>query len=77
MERHQIRRVPAVDDDERCVGIIAQADLAWAAQRKDVAGVCGRAPRRWPGGVRAENGSQAEHEKGMSYSPRWADSCRT
>jgi CBS domain-containing protein len=37
MERHQIRRVPVVDDDERCVGIIAQADLAWAGQQKDVA----------------------------------------
>lgn len=37
MERHQIRRVPVVDDHERCVGIVAQADLAWAAQQKDVA----------------------------------------
>jgi CBS domain-containing protein len=37
MERHQIRRVPVVDDRERCVGIVAQADLAWAGPRKDVA----------------------------------------
>jgi len=37
MERHQIRRVPVVDDGERCVGIIAQADLAWAGPQKDVA----------------------------------------
>ena len=37
MERHQIRRVPVVDDQERCIGIIAQADLAWAGQRKEVA----------------------------------------
>ena len=37
MERHQIRRVPVVDDHERCVGIVAQADLAWAGQQKDVA----------------------------------------
>lgn len=37
MERHQIRRVPVVDDRERCVGIVALADLAWAGQRKDVA----------------------------------------
>jgi hypothetical protein len=28
MEVHQIRPVPVVDDDERCVGIVAQADLA-------------------------------------------------
>ena len=37
MERHQIRRVPVVDDREHCIGIIALADLAWAGQRKDVA----------------------------------------
>jgi CBS domain-containing protein len=37
MECHQIRRVPVVDDRERCVGIVAQADLAWAGQQKDVA----------------------------------------
>jgi CBS domain-containing protein len=34
MERHQIRRVPVVDDQERCVGIVAQADLAWAGPQK-------------------------------------------
>jgi CBS domain-containing protein len=28
MEKHQIRRVPVVDADGRCVGIIAQADVA-------------------------------------------------
>ena len=37
MERHQIRRVPVVDDHERCVGIVAQADLAWAGPQRDVA----------------------------------------
>ena len=37
MERHQIRRLPVVDDHERCVGIVAQADLAWAGPQKDVA----------------------------------------
>jgi CBS domain-containing protein len=37
MERHQIGRVPVVDDQERCVGIVAQADLAWAGPQKDVA----------------------------------------
>jgi CBS domain-containing protein len=37
MERHQIRRVPVVDERERCIGIIALADLAWAGPQKDVA----------------------------------------
>jgi CBS domain-containing protein len=37
MERHQIRRVPVVDDRDQCVGIIAQADVAWAGRERDVA----------------------------------------
>jgi CBS domain-containing protein len=28
MKTHQIRRVPVVDEEGRCVGIIAQSDLA-------------------------------------------------
>ena len=28
MQKHQIRRIPVVDDEGRCVGIVAQADLA-------------------------------------------------
>ena len=30
MEKHQIRRVPVVDERDSCVGIIAQADVSWA-----------------------------------------------
>jgi CBS-domain-containing membrane protein len=37
MEVHQIRRIPVVDQQEHWVGIVAQADLAWAGQQKDVA----------------------------------------
>ena len=28
MQQHQIRRIPVVDGDGRCIGIVAQADLA-------------------------------------------------
>src|SRR5436190_6025451 len=37
MEKHQIRRVPVVDERGCCAGIIAQADLAWTAGERDVA----------------------------------------
>jgi CBS domain-containing protein len=30
MEKHQIRRVPVVDERESCIGIISQADVSWA-----------------------------------------------
>jgi CBS domain-containing protein len=28
MQEHQIRRIPVVDDEGRCIGIVSQADLA-------------------------------------------------
>jgi CBS domain-containing protein len=37
MEKHQIRRVPVVNVRGQCVGMISQADVAWAASRKEVA----------------------------------------
>ena len=37
MEKHQIRRVPVVDDRGWCVGIISQADVARAGPEHDVA----------------------------------------
>ena len=37
MEKHQIRRVPVVDDRGGCIGMISQADLAWEGREKDVA----------------------------------------
>ena len=37
METHQLRRMPVVDADGCCVGIIAQADLAWTGKEHDVA----------------------------------------
>jgi CBS domain-containing protein len=37
MEKHQIRRVPFVDDGGACAGIIPQADIAWAEPPREVA----------------------------------------
>lgn len=35
MEKHQIRRIPVVEKDGKCVGIIAQADVALGAEKKE------------------------------------------
>jgi CBS domain-containing protein len=37
MEQHQVRRVPVVDEDGRCVGMISQADVAWTTGKRDLA----------------------------------------
>lgn len=37
MEKHQIRRVPVVDDRDSCVGIISQADVSWTSGTREVA----------------------------------------
>jgi CBS domain-containing protein len=37
MQKHQIRRVPVVDDKGRCVGIVAQADIAAYASVAEIA----------------------------------------
>jgi CBS domain-containing protein len=37
MEQHKVRRVPVVDDQGRCVGMIAQADVALAGSKAEVA----------------------------------------
>jgi CBS domain-containing protein len=37
MEKHQIRRVPVVDGDGCCAGIIAQADVARTSREEKVA----------------------------------------
>ena len=37
MEKHQVRRVPVVDERGGCVGMISQADIAWASREKEVA----------------------------------------
>jgi CBS domain-containing protein len=37
MEKHQIRRVPVVDKNDSCVGIISQADISWTGDPRAVA----------------------------------------
>jgi CBS domain-containing protein len=37
MERHQVRRVPVVDERGCCAGMISQADIAWEGKERDVA----------------------------------------
>jgi CBS domain-containing protein len=37
MELHQVRRVPVVDEQGRCVGMISQADVAWTSGKRDLA----------------------------------------
>lgn len=36
MEKHQIRRVPVIDERGCCAGIISQADVAWAEPLPEV-----------------------------------------
>ena len=37
MEKHQIRRVPVVDERGCFAGMISQADIAWVGKKSDVA----------------------------------------
>jgi CBS domain-containing protein len=37
MEKHQIRRVPVVDEQGCCAGIISTADVAWVEPEREVA----------------------------------------
>jgi CBS-domain-containing membrane protein len=36
MAQHQVRRLPVVDDENRLVGVVSQADIALDAQDKSV-----------------------------------------
>ncbi len=36
MAQHQVRRLPVVDDENRLVGVVSQADIALEAKDKSV-----------------------------------------
>ena len=39
MEENQVRRIPVVDEEGRCCGIVSQADVARVANERDTAGL--------------------------------------
>jgi CBS domain-containing protein len=45
MEEHQIRRMPVVDPDRRCLGIVSQADVARSAAPMQTAEVVAQVSR--------------------------------
>ena len=51
MAHHQVRRLPVVEEDERLVGVVAQADVALHAKEKDVGRVLEQISRE-PSGPR-------------------------
>lgn len=56
MEENQIRRVPVVNDDGTCCGIVAQADIALHVDEKETAAVVRDISR--PGGSHTQAGGQ-------------------
>lgn len=62
MEGRQVRRVPVVDDSGRCIGIIAQADLAMAEGRATTEEEIGRVVERIS---EPTDGPRAERDVGV------------
>lgn len=56
MEQNQIRRVPVVDNDGTCCGIVAQADIALHVDEKETAAVVRDISR--PGGAHSQTGGR-------------------
>ena len=54
MAQHQVRRLPVVDEDERLVGVLSQADVAVHAKEKDTGGMVEEISQQPPGRERAD-----------------------
>lgn len=48
MQEHQIRRIPIVDGEDRCIGIVAQADIALHEKPDKVSSVVARISKPAP-----------------------------
>lgn len=48
MQSHQIRRIPVIDGEGRCIGIVAQADLALKDRSEKVSKTVAEISRRKP-----------------------------
>jgi CBS domain-containing protein len=53
MQSHQVRRIPVVDGEGRCVGIVAQADLALKDKPEKVSKTVAEISKRQPSSIAA------------------------
>ena len=60
MEEHRIRRVPVLDGDGCCAGIIAQADIASAGDRRYIAELVSEVSRHTGEGIAVAGGGCVE-----------------
>ena len=51
MEQHQVRRVPVVDEQGCCIGIISQADVALVGRSGQIAELVREVSRDTEGGL--------------------------
>jgi len=66
MAQYQIRRVPVVDDNNRVIGIISQADIARSGNDEQVGDMVEEISQPWSGGE--WSGSQLQSSSGMRSS---------
>jgi CBS domain-containing protein len=83
MARHQVRRLPVTDDENRLVGVVSQADVAMHAKEKASGEMLGdisqppRGPRTIGPGGADERGSDAEATPATARSGGYGDDADT